>query len=194
MWPELPVPLELDQSVEPVATNYRCTIFSDHLTQRTSMKSQKTAALFTALVVSFGLSACSKTEGNAAVGSSATASASTMPSASTVPDAGNSMAGSWIDLARYKADMAAFQKSGDVVLFFNASWCPTCQATVKSLDSAGVPAGLTVVSVDFDNSAELRKKYGVTVQHTFVQVDLDGMELMKFTGTTSGAEIAMKTI
>jgi thiol-disulfide isomerase/thioredoxin len=109
-------------------------------------------------------------------------------------DAAMSADGAWIDRAAYDADAAAYHEAGDVVLFFNASWCPTCQATVKSLDAEGAPAGLTVVSVDYDNSAELRKQYGVTVQHTFVQVDEAGNELATFTGSTSGDEIAANTV
>lgn len=102
--------------------------------------------------------------------------------------------GAWIDQAAYDADPAKYHAAGDVVLFFNASWCPTCQATVKSLDADGTPAGLTVVSVDYDNANDLRKQYGVTVQHTFVQVDESGAELAKFTGSASGEDIAASTV
>ena len=102
--------------------------------------------------------------------------------------------GAWIDQAAYDADPAKYHAAGDVVLFFNASWCPTCQATVKNLDADGTPAGLTVVSVDFDNADDLRQQYGVTVQHTFVQVDESGTELAKFTGSASGEEIAASTV
>ena len=102
--------------------------------------------------------------------------------------------GAWIDRAAYEADPAKYHAAGDVVLFFNASWCPTCRTTVQSLDRDGTPAGLTVVSVDYDNSSDLRSTYGVTVQHTFVQVDGSGNELAKFTGSASGADIAAKTV
>ncbi len=98
--------------------------------------------------------------------------------------------GAWIDQAAYDADPAMYHAAGDVVLFFNASWCPTCQATVKSLDADGVPAGLTVVSVDYDSSNDLKQQYGVTVQHTFVQVDEAGDQQAKFTGSVSGQDIA----
>jgi len=80
------------------------------------------------------------------------------------------------------------------VLFFNASWCPTCQAAAASLKTAGVPDGVTVLSVDYDSSLELRKKYGVTYQHTFVQVDGSGTQLAKWSGSPTGAAIAAKTI
>jgi thioredoxin 1 len=102
--------------------------------------------------------------------------------------------GAWIDQATYEADLASYHAAGDVVLFFNATWCPTCQAAVKSLDADGTPAGLTVVRVDYDDNTELKKKYGVTYQHTFVQVDESGSELTKFTGSRTGAEIASNTV
>lgn len=101
--------------------------------------------------------------------------------------------GAWVDHAAYEADRDAFHAQGDVVLFFNASWCPTCRQTVGSLDKDGVPPGLTVVGVDYDSADALRRQYGVTVQHTFVQVDVAGQRLAKFTGSLTGAEIAEQT-
>lgn len=102
--------------------------------------------------------------------------------------------GAWIDQADYEGDPAAFHESGDVVLFFAATWCPTCQASVASLDEDGVPAGLTVVRVDYDSQTELKKQYGVTVQHTYVQVDESGNPVAKWTGSVSGEDIAAKTV
>jgi thiol-disulfide isomerase/thioredoxin len=102
-------------------------------------------------------------------------------------------AGAWIDQAAYEADPASFHAAGEVVLFFNASWCPTCQQTVQALDEQGVPPGLTVVSVDYDSATALRQQYQVTVQHTFVQVDEAGEPVAKFTGSLTGAEIAEQT-
>jgi hypothetical protein len=102
-------------------------------------------------------------------------------------------AGAWIDRAGYEDDAAGYHAAGDVVLFFNAAWCPTCQQTVRNLDAQGVPPGLTVVSVDFDSSTDLRRQYGVTVQHTFVQVDESGQPLATFTGSLTGDEIAAQT-
>ncbi|MDQ1246134.1 MAG: hypothetical protein QG597_501 [Actinomycetota bacterium] len=98
-------------------------------------------------------------------------------------------AGSYVTYADYEADPAAFAGT-DVVLFFNASWCPTCQTTVANLTSEPVPAGLTVVSVDFDDSTDLRSQYGVTTQHTFVQIDPQGVQLAKWTGSTDAAAIS----
>jgi thiol-disulfide isomerase/thioredoxin len=99
-----------------------------------------------------------------------------------------SPAGGFIDYADYQADPTAFT-TGDVVLFFNATWCPTCQEATKNLKSAGFPDGLTVVSVDYDSNLGLRKQYGVTTQHTFVQVSPDGEQMAKFTGATTVEQI-----
>ena len=121
--------------------------------------------------------------------------ASTEPEDDTMAseEAAMSTEGAWIDQAAYDADPAKYHGSGDVVLFFSASWCPTCQASVESLDADGVPDGLTVVKVDFDQANDLKKEYGVTVQHTYVQVDESGDEVTKFTGSISGEDIAAQT-
>jgi len=114
------------------------------------------------------------------------------PSAPAPAPAGKSAA--YISYADYQADKAAYDAGGDVVLFFAASWCPTCQRADKNLKGSGVPQGLTVVKTDYDSSAALKKQYGVTVQHTFVQVDPSGKALAKFTGSDTADEIAGKTV
>jgi thioredoxin 1 len=96
--------------------------------------------------------------------------------------------GQYVELADYLADPSV---GGDdaVVIFFHAPWCPDCVATDASLRSDGVPDGLTVVKADFDTETDLRARYGVTVQHSFVQ--LDGDEAVRaWTGSRTGADIA----
>ncbi len=102
--------------------------------------------------------------------------------------------GAWIDQATYEANKQQYHDAGNVVLFFNASWCPTCQQAVSNLDADGVPPGLTVVSVDYDDASELKQEYGVTVQHTFVQVDPSGAQQAKFTGAVTGEQISSQTV
>ena len=116
----------------------------------------------------------------------------TEPSATPSKDESSQAApqpGAYVEWSDYDADPAAYSDSS-VVLFFHASWCPDCQATDESLVSDGVPDGLTVVKVDFDDSTDLRQQYGVTIQHTFVLVEPDGNQLKKWTGTFTGADIA----
>ncbi len=70
-----------------------------------------------------------------------------------------------------------------VVLFFHAPWCPFC----KSADSAfktsldKIPKGVAVLKTDYDSNLDLRKKYAVTYQHTFVQIDANGNQITKWT-------------
>jgi thiol-disulfide isomerase/thioredoxin len=102
-------------------------------------------------------------------------------------------AGAYLSRAEY-TEQAASRAGTKVVYFFHAPWCPTCRATEKAITRDGIPAGLTLVKVDFDSEDDLRRQYGVTTQHTFVQVDPSGTELAKWTGSEGGAEILAKTV
>jgi thiol-disulfide isomerase/thioredoxin len=103
--------------------------------------------------------------------------------------------GSYITLAQYEGSKDMYSAS-DVVLFFAASWCHTCKEATENLeaDPAAIPSGLAIVRVDYDDSDELKQKYGVTTQHTFVQVDEDGQELAKWTGSVTADQIAGQTV
>lgn len=117
------------------------------------------------------------------------------PSSTGSPAAGGDVmaAGAYLTKEQYQSQMAA-REGTKVVYFFHASWCPTCRATEQAIARDGIPAGLTVVKVDYDSETDLRKEYGVTTQHTFVQVDPAGAELAKWTGSENGADIEAKTV
>lgn len=165
----------------------------------------KSTASALTLLLGLALSGCSSDDTSQA---SVPASASSAPdnssaSAAPTPTEASSTAGGnvaaaapgvFVDRAAYEADPVQFHAAGDVVLFFSAPWCPTCQASVNSLNTDGVPEGLAVVDVDFDTATDLRQEYGVTVQHTYVQVDESGQELAKWTGSISGEDIAEQTV
>lgn len=77
------------------------------------------------------------------------------------------------------------QKSGNkVVLFFHAPWCPECRAADAAFKAAldKIPAGVTILKTDYDSNSELKTKYGVTYQHTFVQIDNNEALLTKWNG------------
>jgi thiol-disulfide isomerase/thioredoxin len=69
------------------------------------------------------------------------------------------------------------------VLFFAAAWCPECRAHDQKLQ-AWYPSDdlLPVYKVDYDNSSELKSRYGVVQQHTFVKVDGQGNKIDEVTG------------
>lgn len=84
----------------------------------------------------------------------------------------------------YSADKVALAATGDVVLFFHASWCPSCKALNADIEknSGAIPSGVAILKTDYDTETELKKKYGVTTQHTLVHVDKDGKLIKKWSG------------
>ena len=70
---------------------------------------------------------------------------------------------------------SAYQEASDFrrVLYFYASWCPTCQASDKKLTQINIPKDVVIFRVNYDTANELKAKYGIQYQDTFVQVDKD---------------------
>lgn len=96
--------------------------------------------------------------------------------------------------AAYEASKLAFAKEGKVVLFFRASWCPTCRALDADIKAnlSQIPKNVLILDVDYDKSAELKKQYGVTYQHTLVQVDAEGKMLAKWSGSEGLKDLLSK--
>ncbi len=64
-----------------------------------------------------------------------------------------------------------------IVYFFAAPWCPTCRsadAEFKTEALSKLPSDVVIVKVDFDSNKELRKKFAINYQHTFVELAPDG--------------------
>lgn len=91
----------------------------------------------------------------------------------------------------YGPEKLALADSGNVVLFFRASWCPTCRgldADIKA-NINSIPSDLTILDVNYDKSTTLKQKYGVTYQHTLVQVDSSGNQITKWMGSQTLASL-----
>ena len=60
-------------------------------------------------------------------------------------------------------------------LFFHASWCPQCVNLEEDImaNLGDIPDDVVIFKVDFDNSDDLRNRYGVSIQTTIVSVDGD---------------------
>lgn len=69
-----------------------------------------------------------------------------------------------------------------VVLFFHAPWCPTCKALDADIRAHmnEIPADVAIMQVNYDTATALKQKYGVTYQHTLVQVDGSGVQVVKW--------------
>lgn len=76
------------------------------------------------------------------------------------------------------------------VLYFYASWCPTCRPADADfrINLNKFPEDLVLIRVNYNDpdtdreEKDLAKKYEVTYQHTFVQIDVAGAETKKWNG------------
>jgi thiol-disulfide isomerase/thioredoxin len=68
------------------------------------------------------------------------------------------------------------------VIFFHASWCPECRAFEQSIEAGPIPNGVQILKADYDTETELKQKYDVTIQTTFVKVDEDGEMISSWIG------------
>ncbi len=82
----------------------------------------------------------------------------------------NPNAGRYADYTDGNTMEHAYRKT---ILFFHAPWCGECQAFDKVLREGPIPAGVQILKVDYDSRQDLRQKYGVTKQSTFVELDDD---------------------
>ncbi|PIR44524.1 MAG: hypothetical protein COV10_04330 [Candidatus Vogelbacteria bacterium CG10_big_fil_rev_8_21_14_0_10_51_16] len=104
-----------------------------------------------------------------------------------VPSATATAAGTY---EPYDASKIARAANGKVVIFFHASWCPTCRALDSDLKANldKIPANMSILNVDYDTATALKQKYGVTSQSTHVQVDAQGNLITKWSGSVTLAE------
>ncbi len=108
-----------------------------------------------------------------------TAKAPTPPELESIEPA--VMSGRYIAYSKEAFDAAADLKR---VYYFWASWCPTCKTSNQEFltMSDQIPQDVILFKTNYDTEEELKKKYGVTYQHTFVQVDTQGNEVAKWNG------------
>lgn len=72
------------------------------------------------------------------------------------------------------------------ILFFHAAWCPDCKKADTDLTEIYKAGGATVATykVDYDSQTELKQRYGITNQHTFVVISGEGDPIKVITGPT----------
>ncbi len=73
------------------------------------------------------------------------------------------------------------------ILDFSASWCSSCQAfeadIARNMDK--IPSDVMILRVDYDTRSDLRHKYGIRTQNTFVEIDRDGAPVKTVIGGTT---------
>lgn len=82
----------------------------------------------------------------------------------------------------YSPENIANQEYSQTIVFFYAPWCPECRAFKKAITENSIPDGVQILETDFDSSTDLKKKYGVTQQTTFVRVNSAGDLQKKWPG------------
>lgn len=78
---------------------------------------------------------------------------------------------------------AAFANaSGTRIVFFHAPWCFQCRELEKDIRANldQIPSGVTIFKIDYDSNQDLRQKYGVKLQTSFVKVDAAGNVVKNF--------------
>lgn len=82
-----------------------------------------------------------------------------------------------------------FLGKNPMILFFHAPWCPLCRESDKVLEESFPSLGGAVIwmKVDYDTSTDLKKKYGVTYQDTFILLSKDGEVVSKKNSLRSSA-------
>jgi len=98
-------------------------------------------------------------------------------------ETGQSSGGQYVTYSKSEYENASSKKR---VLFFHAGWCPSCITANSEFEanSDQIPADVVLLKTDYDTETVLKDKYGVTYQHTFVQVDDQGNQLAKWNGGT----------
>ena len=90
-----------------------------------------------------------------------------------------------------EAAAQAYAATGPAIYFFAATWCPHCQATYKDIlaNYKAIPSNVHLIFVDYDKASNLKNKYGITTQHTFVLIDPTGAKKKIWVGTETVASI-----
>lgn len=84
------------------------------------------------------------------------------------------------------------------ILYFYATWCPSCKIANEDFmaNPNKIPEDVMVIRTNYNDpntdqeEKDLAKKYGITYQHTFVQIDNTGKEIIKWNGGQTDELIA----
>lgn len=142
-----------------------------------------TLAILAAFIVSFGtlLILQEVSEAPSTSKDTTTTSSQTTPVEPDTPDptSSDSTEGRYTS---YSTDKLTEGKYSQTIVFFYAPWCPECRAFKKAITENSIPDGIQILETDFDSSTDLKKKYGVTQQTTFVRVNSAGDLQKKWPG------------
>jgi thiol-disulfide isomerase/thioredoxin len=115
-----------------------------------------------------------------------------LPQTTTQPDNSQTTTtqqntGSYVEYSKTELDQTADKRR---VLYFFASWCPTCIPADANFrqNSDKIPSDVAIIRINYNDpetdqeEKDLAAKYGITYQHTFVQIDAQGNQVHKWNG------------
>lgn len=85
-------------------------------------------------------------------------------------------------------------KDKKILLFFHADWCPTCRNFDKQIAEMTLPQDVIILKVDYDTATELKKKYSILSQSTWVQIDTTGKMYKRWLGKSNLKDILDETL
>jgi thioredoxin 1 len=99
----------------------------------------------------------------------------------TAPDAMELSVSSYQDYSEGAVKLAQ-DNDKKSILFFWANWCPFCKKADAAFlaDMDRIPEDVVIFKTNYDTEKDLKKKYAISYQHTFVQIDKEGEEVAKW--------------
>lgn len=90
----------------------------------------------------------------------------------------------------YSKEVLANTVSKRRVIYFYANWCPTCKVANEEFSEtpSRIPEDIVVIRANYNDTdtdqdeQALARKYNITYQHTFVEIDQNGNEVKKWNG------------
>ncbi|MCP4523521.1 MAG: peptide-methionine (R)-S-oxide reductase MsrB [Candidatus Gracilibacteria bacterium] len=79
-----------------------------------------------------------------------------------------------------------------LILFFHATWCPSCTKFEEKVLEETIPDNIKIFKVDFDTQHTLRKKYNIITQTSFVLVDNNGNVKKRWIGAKQIQDIVQQ--
>lgn len=89
-------------------------------------------------------------------------------------------------------DPANIPQTGDIVLFFHADRCPTCNEAERNFLASDLPENLTILKVNYDTETALKQKYAILTQTSYVLIKPDGTMIKRWVGWRTLDEILNK--
>lgn len=79
----------------------------------------------------------------------------------------------------YDGEKIAQSNADHILLFFHATWCPSCRALDSDIVAhrERIPAGVEIYKIDYDTATALKRQYGVTTQHSIIEITSSGEAL-----------------